>query len=219
MKKYTLIDAAALIIWLLPTVYLLFVYAKLPAIVPMHYGADGRPNSYGSKGEFATMQTIFPLISLFVYMLLKYLPSIDPKKQVKYGEETFKKLGLGIVIFMAAISIAITFATVNRSLQIGKILSPLIGLLFAFLGNIMYNIKPNYFAGVRTPWTLEDEGNWRATHRLTGKIWVTGGIVISIVTLILPAETATFVFLPAILIMVFIPIVYSYVYFKKHQLK
>lgn len=219
MKKYSLMDVVALIIWLLPIGYLLLVYAKLPAIVPMHYGADGKPNNYGSKSEFALMQAIFPFISLFVYMLLKYLPSIDPKKQVKYGEQTFQKLGLGLIVFMAAISIAITFATLNRSFQIEKMLLPLIGLLFVFLGNMMYSIKPNYFAGVRTPWTLEDEGNWRATHRLTSKVWVAGGIIIAIITLVLPATAATIVFLPVVLIMVLIPIIYSYMYFKKHQLK
>jgi uncharacterized membrane protein len=219
MKKFSLLDVAALVIWLLPIGYLLWVYSSLPAIVPMHYGADGVPNRYSSKSEFLTMQLIFPLISGGLYFLLKFLPSIDPKKQVKYGEQTFQRLGFGMVIFMAAISIAITFATINQSFKIDKLLLPLIGLLFVFLGNIMYSIKPNYFAGVRTPWTLEDEGNWRATHRLAGKVWVIGGLAITIAMLALPEGTGTYVFLPSIIIMSVIPIIYSYIYFKKHQLK
>ena len=219
MKKFSLLDVAALLIWLLPIGYLLWVYGSLPAIVPMHYGADGKPNRYGSKSDFLVMQMIFPFISGGVYFLLKFLPSIDPKKQVKYGEQTFQKLGFGLVIFMAAISISITFATINQSFKIDKLLLPLIGLLFVFLGNVMHSIKPNYFAGVRTPWTLEDEGNWRATHRLTGKIWVIGGLIITIATLVLPEGMGVFVFLPGILIISFIPIIYSYIYFKKHQVK
>ncbi len=219
MKKFSLLDVAALLIWLLPIGYLLWVYGSLPAIVPMHYGADGKPNRYGSKSDFLVMQMIFPLISGGTYFLLKFLPSIDPKKQVKYGEQTFQKLGFGLVIFMAAISISITFATINQSFKIDKLLLPLIGLLFVFLGNVMHSIKPNYFAGVRTPWTLEDEGNWRATHRLTGKIWVIGGLIITIATLVLPEGMGVFVFLPGILIISFIPIIYSYIYFKKHQAK
>jgi uncharacterized membrane protein len=219
MKKFSLLDVAALVIWLLPLGYLLWVYSSLPATVPMHYGADGVPNRYGSKSEFLVMQLIFPLISGGLYFLLKFLPSIDPKKQVKYGEQTFQRLGFGIVIFMEAISIAITFATINQSFKIDKLLLPLIGLLFVFLGNIMYSIKPNYFAGVRTPWTLEDEGNWRATHRLAGKVWVIGGLAITVAMLALPEGTGIYVFLPSIIIMSFIPIIYSYIYFKKHQLK
>ena len=63
------------------------------------------------------------------------------------------------------------------------------GLLFAFMGNLMHNIKPNYFAGVRTPWTLEDPDTWRATHRLAGKLWFGGGIFVTIAVLVLPVES------------------------------
>jgi uncharacterized membrane protein len=94
-----------------------------------------------------------------------------------------------------------------------------VGLLFVFLGNMMHSIKPNYFAGVRTPWTLEDEGNWRATHRLAWKVFFTGGIIITIATLVVPENAAIFIFLPCVLVMAFVPITYSYIYFKKHQLK
>jgi uncharacterized membrane protein len=219
MKKFSFLDVAALVIWLLPIGYLLWVYAALPATVPMHYGIDGKPNSYGSKSEFLTVSLIFPLVSALLYFLLKFLPSIDPKKQVKYGEATFMKLAFGMVIFMAAISIAITFATVNQSFRIDKLLLPLVGLLFVFLGNLMHSIKPNYFAGVRTPWTLEDEGNWRATHRLAGKVFFAGGIIITIAVLVAPENVAIFIFMPCVLVMAFVPITYSYIYFKKHQLK
>jgi uncharacterized membrane protein len=219
MKKFTLMDLAALAIILLPIGYSLWAYQGLPAIVPMHYGIDGKPNSYGSKSEFLAVMLMLPVVSALLYLLLKFLPSIDPKKQVKYGEQTFQKLALGIVIFMAALSIAITFATVNRSFKIDKLILPLAGLLFVFLGNMMHSIKPNYFAGVRTPWTLEDEGNWRATHRLAGKIWFAGGIIITIAMLVLPEKSGFIVFTPCILIMAFIPVIYSYIYFKKHQAK
>ncbi|WP_428328956.1 SdpI family protein [Mucilaginibacter sp.] len=219
MKKFTLVDLLALLIGLIPIGYLLYVYASLPAIVPMHYGADGTPNAFGPKSELFIVQSILTGTSFLLYLLMKFLPSIDPKKQVKNGEKTFQKLGLGLIIFLAALSICITFATINKSFKIDKLILPLIGFLFVFLGNLMYNIKPNYFAGVRTPWTLEDEGNWRATHRLAGKVWVTGGIIITVAMLLLPSPAATFVFLPCILVMSFIPIVYSYIYFKKHQIK
>jgi uncharacterized membrane protein len=219
MKKFSLLDVAALVIWLLPIGYLLWVYADLPATVPMHYGMDGKPNSYGSKGEFLIISLLLPLVSALLYFLLKFLPSIDPKKQVKYGEATFQKLAFGMIIFLAAIGIAITFATVHQTFRMDKLLLPLVGLLFVFLGNLMHSIKPNYFAGVRTPWTLEDEGNWRATHRLAGKVFFAGGIIITIATLVLPENAAIFIFLPCVLVMAFVPITYSYIYFKKHQLK
>ncbi|HTD42217.1 MAG TPA: SdpI family protein, partial [Mucilaginibacter sp.] len=94
---------------------------------------------------------------------------------------------------------------------------PVVGLLFAFIGNIMHSIKPNYFAGVRTPWTLEDDDTWRATHRLAGKLWFTGGIALTIAVLLLPVKAGMIVFMSMIAILVLIPVIYSYIYYKKHH--
>lgn len=217
MKKITLLNVAALLIWLLPLVYLFTVYAKLPESVPVHYGINGKADRLGDKSEFSTIILIISLVSGGTYLLLNYLPSIDPKKQVKAGEQTYAKLAFGLVVFLSALNLAIVYGTVNKSFQADKVILPIIGLLFVFFGNMMYSIKPNYFAGVRTPWTLESEDNWRATHRLAGKLWVVGGIIITALVLLLPSTMATMVFIPAVLILSFIPIGYSYIYFKKHQ--
>jgi len=219
MKKFTYADLLALVIALVPLGYLQWVYDELPAIVPMHYGADGKPNGFGPKSELFVLQAILIGASILAYLLMKFLSSIDPKKQVKAGEQTFQKLGMGLIVFFAALSLVITFAAVNKTLEINKLILPLTGLLFVFLGNIMYSIKPNYFAGVRTPWTLESEGNWRATHRLAGKVWVAGGIIVTVAMLVLPDKADIFVFLPCILIMAFIPIIYSYIYYKRYGAK
>ena len=218
MKKFTIFDAAAFVVWLLPAAYLFFIYSSLPQIVPVHYGLNGAVNRYGSKGEFLTTAMVLLAAPALVYLLLKFLPNIDPKKKVKYGEATFQKLAFGMVVFLSALNIAITYATVNRGFEIDKLILPLLGLLFVFIGNIMNSIKPNYFAGFRTPWALENEDNWRATHRLVSKMWFAGGILVTIFALILPSGPATIVMLSLVAVMTIIPFIYSYVYFKKHSL-
>jgi len=218
MKKFTYMDGAALIIWLLPIGYLLYIYPLLPASVPMHYGINGQVDRYGSRTEFVGVQAGMMAVGLFTYFLLKFLPAIDPKKQVKSGESTYQKIALGIILFLSALNITIIFATLNHGFKIDKLILPLVGLFFAFMGNMMHSIKPNYFAGVRTPWTLENEDNWRATHRMTGKLWLAGGILITILVLLLPAAAGTIVFMCGIGAMALVPIIYSYIYFRKHQL-
>lgn len=217
MKKINLLDVAAIVIWLLPIAYIAYIYQSLPVSVPIHFGVDGKPDQYGSKGEFLGTHAIILGASAFVYLLLKFLPAIDPKKYVKYGEATFQKLALGLVMFLSALTIGIAFSTVNNNLNIEKLVLPMTGLLFAFIGNIMHSIKPNYFAGMRTPWTLEDDDTWRATHRLAGKLWFAGGIILTIISLLLPAKTGTIVFMSLVAVMVLIPVVYSYIYYKKHH--
>ncbi|MEO6632225.1 MAG: SdpI family protein [Mucilaginibacter sp.] len=217
MKKFTYVDVTALIVWVLPVVYLFTIYGSMPAVVPMQYGMDGKVNRYGDKSELIMMTGVLLFAGLLVYILMKYLPAIDPKKQVKYGEETFKKIAFGIVLFMSALNIVILFATVHRSLHVDKLILPIVGLLFAFMGNMMNNIKPNYFAGIRTPWTLESEDTWRATHRLAGKLWFIGGIGVTVTSLLLPPAAVTIVFMCGIAVFIMVPVVYSYIYFKNHQ--
>ena len=218
MKKFSLLDVAALVVWLLPAVYLLLAYSSLPQTVPIHYGIKGNIDRYGDKSEFLTFQCILLGVPVLVYMLMKFLPLIDPKKQVKYGEATFQKLAFGLVLFFSFLNIAIIYSTAHNGFKIDKLIFPSIGLLCVFLGNMMNSIKPNYFAGIRTPWTLENEDNWRATHRLAGKIWFTGGIILTIIMFFLSAEVATIVFTSIMATMALIPVIYSYVYFRKHQL-
>lgn len=219
MKKFSIVDIAALVVWILPIAYLWSIYSTMPATVPLHYGINGTIDKYGSKHELFSVQAILLFVSLLVYFLMKFLPYIDPKKQVKIGAATFQKLAFGLVFFFSALNLAIVYGATHQTFKLDKILLPIIGLLLAFIGNIMNSIKPNYFAGVRTPWTLESEDNWRATHRLAGKVWFVGGILLTIMILFIPTPAAKIVFLGSIAIMTFWPVIYSYVYFKQHQPK
>ena len=218
MKKFNTLDVAAIVIWLLPIAYLIYVFPTLPATVPVHFGINGTPDRYGSKSEFLIGPFIIMGVSFLVYLLFKFLPSIDPKKYVKYGDATFQKIGMAIVLLMAVLTIGIISSAISKSFRIDKFILPSVGLFFAFMGNIMHSLKPNYFAGLRTPWALEDPDNWRATHRLAGKIWFAGGLVITIAVLLLPAITGLIVFMSIMFVLVLIPVIYSYRYFKKHQL-
>jgi uncharacterized membrane protein len=86
--------------------------------------------------------------------------------------------------------------------------------LFVFLGNYMPALKPNYFAGIRLPWTLSDDDNWRRTHFLAGKIWFWGGLVFAVLTLFLPSTFAVPLMIFSVCIMVLIPAIYSYRIFR-----
>jgi uncharacterized membrane protein len=215
MKKFTFTDGAALTIWLLPVIYLWFIYSSLPVVVPMHYDIHNNVDSYGSRGEFLMVQALMLGVALLVYLLLKFLPAIDPKKQVPSGAGTFQKLAFGIVIFLTALNVGIIYATLHHGFKIDKLVLPVISLLFTFLGNVLYSIKPNYFAGIKTPWALESEDNWRATHHLAGKLWFVGGLILTITSFVLPSEPATIIFTSGTLVLVFVPYTYSYLYFRK----
>lgn len=201
----------------IPAIYAATIYPSLPDTIPIHFDMSGNPNGYAGKTSLIFIVLLMAAVSTGMYLLIKNLSKIDPKKAAGQSPEVYHKIALVLVVFLCAITIIIIYATANRSVNINKLLLPIVGLLFAVLGNYMHSIKPNYFVGFRTPWTLENEDNWRKTHQLMGKIWVPGGILITIGTLLLPF-TAGFIFMLSVtMLMVVIPGVFSYRYFKKHQ--
>jgi len=217
MIKKSLTNIAAIIIWLVPIFYFLHIYSNLPQTVALHFDINGNPNRYGNKDELIGVQILLSVITITVYFLIHYLPKIDPKKTVSYSAETFKKVSFLLVIFLSAIQLITINSSITGRFTLNKFLLPILGLFFAYLGNLMHSIKPNYFFGIRTPWTLEDPETWRATHQLGGKLWFIGGITITIITLILPTKIAFPIFIGIIITMSLIPVVYSYLYFKKHN--
>jgi uncharacterized membrane protein len=64
----------------------------------------------------------------------------------------------------------------------------------------MKNVKPNYFFGIRTPWTLESEDNWKQTHHLASKIWVWGNILLATTILIISNNYAGPLFIVSIIL-------------------
>ena len=217
MKKNNLADLAALIIWLLPLIYFMNIYQTLPVSVPTHFGIDGKPDRYSSKQELIWIVLFLSVITLAVYFLIRYLPKIDPKKTAGYSAEIFKKISFGLIIFLSGIQFFVINSSATGSFALDKMFFPFIGLFFAYLGNLLHSIKPNYFIGIRTPWTLEDPDTWRATHQLSGKLWFFGGILITITTLFLPAKIGFVFFLTIIIIISLVPVIYSFIYFKKHK--
>jgi uncharacterized membrane protein len=86
------------------------------------------------------------------------------------------------------------------------------GVLFLIIGNFLGKLTKNYFAGIRTPWTLENDEVWHRTHRLGGKLFVLGGlftIVSAFMGMGLPVLIAT------VAATTIVTTAYSYVIYRK----
>ena len=213
MKK-NLLTLIVVFVALLPAGYLLLVWPSLPQTVPVHFGLDMKPDRLGNKAELWLTTGVLAAVSVFVYFLLTNLHRFDLKRKDAAQSATFKKLATGLVVFLAALNFLLV-ASAKNSGNVQSLLLPLVGLLFAFIGNYMNNIKPNYFAGLRVPWTLNNDENWRRTHQLGGKLWFAGGMLIAVVCLFLQAPASFIFFICITVIMVLVPVVYSYQLFKK----
>jgi uncharacterized membrane protein len=204
------------IVALIPLVYLAIIFRSLPAIVPTHFSMDGTPDDYSKKGSLFYLVGFLSLISLGTYLLVTNIQKIDPKKAPNQSTETMQKIGFATTLLLTGINIIIVNSAKNSKLSVHALI-PVLGLFFAYFGNLMISIKPNYFVGIRTPWTIEDEETWRKTHQLAGKMWFAGGILITILSLVTPQKYAVIILLTILGVVSVIPIVYSYRYFQSHK--
>ena len=206
------------LIFLVPGIYLFAIWQKLPAKVPMHFNLKGEVDRYGNPGELLMLVTIVSIVNIAVYLLLANAHRIDPKKNAPDNKDRMQRMAFAISVFISAVLCAIIYGTFHQptSLPLGFIFAG-VGLLFSFIGNYMHNIKPNYFAGFRIPWTLENEDNWRKTHSLGGKLFFAGGLLIAITCPLLPAVMSFIVFAVITIIMLIIPFVYSFRLYKKQK--
>jgi uncharacterized membrane protein len=146
-----------------------------PERVPVHWNADGQVDRFGGKPEGLL---VAPVVALAIYVLMRVLPRLDP------GRANYASFaGAYNVIRLTALAM---FATIYgwTHLQMRGLAAPdaqrlfplLMGLVFIVLGGVMGKIRPNWFVGVRTPWTLSSKRSWVQTHRLAGWLFVLAGL-------------------------------------------
>ncbi|MDA0677881.1 MAG: SdpI family protein [Bacteroidetes bacterium] len=208
MKNSTYTELLIFAIIIIPAIYLLLIWADLPEEVPMHWNASGEIDRYGSKNELVGL--LF-MLNLPLYVILKYAPKIDPKKKI--SETQLAGLRLVMHLFMSAMAVFILYSTKQAELSSPFGLVSIVGLLFAGLGWYFPRIKPNYFIGIKTPWTLENDEVWQRTHKASGPVWIVGGILMAIVPLV--AEKASiYAVLGITLLLSIYSVGYSYWAFK-----
>ncbi len=201
------------IIVILPIIYLASVWNSLPEIVPTHFDLNGKPNDWSHKW---VLIIIVLGMNIGVYSLLTFIPMIDPKKQFEKMGSKYFKLKLFFQIILGAISVVCVQLSFKSDSNHVDIMFVLVGGLFMFLGNYFQAIKPNYFIGIRTPWTLENENVWRKTHQLGGKLFFIAGLLIMILPFVLHQHFHE-IFLTIIFSAALIPVIYSYILSKQEE--
>ncbi|MEK3791235.1 SdpI family protein [Paenibacillus sp. FSL R7-0204] len=200
-------DTLVVILGFLSLGYALVNYGRLPDQLPAQFSITGKVNTYWSKGSvialFSFMGLIFPLATQFIR-------NVDPKGE-NYNKfpGAYKMVRLTVaVICDAALVLSVSYG-LDVQFPAGKWATVSIGLLLAVIGNFLPQIRDNYFTGVRTPWTLHDPAVWRRTHRFSGRMWVSGGLLI-VLAAFMPVTLSISMIITALVIMIILPIVYSW---------
>ncbi len=202
----------ALLLLLVPTALTLFYWNQLPDPIAIHWGLDEAPNGYQSPTAFLWFTLA---LNVFVYVLLVAVPYLDPKKDAHRLEKPLRVVRTATMAFTALILGGIVLKAVDYPVDIILTGNLACILLFLVMGNLMAKFPPNYFAGIRTPWTLESSEVWRRVHQMASKLWVAGSLVLLLFVFRLDNTAYMILFTTITLVLVFVPMVHSYLLYQK----
>lgn len=203
------------IILIIPYVYLAMIWSELPQTVPTHFDLGGNPNDWSDKSSLLILPGA---IGLLVYGLMYFGPRLDPKRKIGQMGDKYYALRLIMTTFITALMTYVMVIAKAGTIENPGALLALLGGFFAIMGNYFQTVRPNYFIGIRTPWTLENESVWKKTHSFSGRIWMAGGLLIIATALLIHNNTVQFIAFASLMsLMVIIPVVYSYIIYKREK--
>jgi uncharacterized membrane protein len=141
-----------------------YFYPELPQKMATHWGISGEVNGYMDKvwGAF-----FLPVLSLIVYVFLRYTPRSDPKlKNSRIFQVRFEGYLAVLSLFLLYIHLLTTGWNLGYRFNLFQMLVPAFSFLFWQTGDLIGKIGRNYFIGIRTPWTVENDLVWNKTHAL-----------------------------------------------------
>ena len=209
-NKWMMILSSLLI--LLPLAVGLILWDQLPEQMPIHWNTAGEVDDWCSK-PLAVF--LLPAALLVVHWLCVVVTGLDPKNKNK--NEKAKALIFWLVPVLSLVVNSMTYASaLGRDVNVQTLLPVFLGFVFVVIGNYLPKCSRNSTIGLKLPWTLHSDENWNATHRLTGKLWIPGGVAMA-ATVFLPESLSFWAMLAIAAVIVFVPTGYSYWFYRTYE--
>jgi uncharacterized membrane protein len=136
--------------------------------IPMHWNVHGQPDAMGSR---LANSVLFTVMSAVMGGLLVALEGADPRLRAHARTlQRYREITAGTMGFFVLLHGLVAFGA-----PVGRVIGPLMGLLFAGLGWAIRDVAPNGVMGFRLPWTLASDDAWRKAHRATAWVFGVGG--------------------------------------------
>lgn len=205
----------ALLVILAQVVISIATYPFLPPNVPSHWGISGQVNGYMPRWLNAIF---YPGISLFLLLVLRGAMRISPQfgqASARRANQTIVNLILvAILLFMLVLQLVTTSIALGAKVDVTLVISLAVSVLFIVLGNYLGKLRRNFWAGIRTPWTLASDTVWERTHRLGGWLFVATGFI-GLITSFIPPLRLWGLFVPLILLVI-VTTAYSYYAYRRY---
>ncbi len=197
--------AAALSVW---------AYPRLPETVATHWNLQGEPDGYSSR---LWAVAALPLLILALTGLFTILPKVDPRG-ANYQKflASYWLIANAVLVFTGIADALVIASGLGYDVRVDRLMPLGVGLLFAFLGNYLTRVEPNWFIGIRTPWTLSSDTVWRKTHRTGGWLFVLGGLALA-AGAFAPHRIFLPLFIATLVVVIAVPVAQSYILWKREQ--
>ena len=196
------------LVCLIPLIVGAAVYSRLPETMATHWNLSGEADGWSSRA-FAVFG--LPGILLAVNLFLPFALKADPKRENM--SDKLVAISLWTIPVVSLLCCGLTLARgLGYEVRVERWVPIFMGVLFILIGNYLPKTKQSYTMGIKLPWTLASEENWNRTHRLGGFLWVIGGALFILMSFIGWSMAA---FLSIIALMVLVPMVYSYLLYRK----
>lgn len=204
-RKNSIISIIASLVILI--IFNALFYNKMPDQLPTHWNFQGQADDYSSKFQAMVMiQGFLVLMNLFLCFMLDN----DPKNE-RQNNFLMTLTKLSMPIMMIVIYVITILAGLGREVNTSVIISLLMGVLFIAIGNYMPKVKRNYTVGIKLPWTLNSDENWRRTHRFGGLCFILMGLCFFATPFV---KSELIIFIPIAIVLIF-PMIYSYYLYTK----
>lgn len=203
----------------------------MPDRIPMHYDMAGNIDRWGSKYESLIFPILILAISLLWTLMIKYFEKKEQKatdeKQradAKTNAKVIKIVGVSMAAMFTIIQGFIMYGSYHeaisnvekQTIDISKVATILMGIIFIVLGNFMTKIRANGAVGFRVSWSMYNENTWRKSNRFAATmIMIVGGLTIITAAVMRNSFGAMMIMLGYLFISIIVASIYAHKVYKK----
>jgi uncharacterized membrane protein len=194
----------------------LYALAVLPAdaLVPTHFNFSGRPDAFARPLiAFAILPAVAIALTPILLLFVRKAGGAIARSPAAF------QIALGAPLAVLALTHGLLVAyTLGVGINVTRVLTFAIGLMFVVSGNIFAKVRWNRWVGIKTPWTLRDEWVWDRTQRFGGWVFVGAGTALALCALVIPAgPVLAAIEFATIAIVVAVPTAKSYLLWRERQ--
>ena len=203
----------------------------LPDEVPVHFGANGEPDRYGSKYELfilpASVLLIWFLADRGVNVFPKQLKGMDEEKEKSDARANEKAINTTLTATSAIfflVNLGVIYTTfahtpsyVLPEIDIIKIIVILLGLMMIFMGNVMPKTRTNGLIGFRCKWTMYNDVTWRKSNLFAGFACMISGVLWIVAGFIFDGLVAAMIMFGIMICASILMMIYAYNVYKKEK--